>query len=166
MYICHMLNFDRRGNLTPSGLISSNIPELENYFVNNIQSNTRSNNYQKYRKYSDDLKNLVGGQILRQWINGSFVNSRNRNPRDIDLVTFVDHQTIVQLGTRLNNLRPLAVWEIYEVDAYIIEVHPAGSVYYNRFTHSDILYWENRFSNTKRNRMGQMFSKGFLEIYY
>lgn len=161
-----MLYFDIRGNLRPSGLISSNVPELEDYFVNNIPTDSRMINFHRYRRYSDELKNLMGGQILKQWINGSFVNSRNRNPRDIDLITFIDHQTIVQLGNRLNNFRPYAVGEIYEVDAYIIEVHPVGSVMYNRFTHSDILYWENRFGNTRRNRTGQMFSKGFLEIFY
>jgi hypothetical protein len=52
------------------------------------------------------------------------------------------------------------------VDAYIIEVHPIGGVYYNRYTLPDMAYWQDLFSTTRRNVQGQKFSKGFLEIFY
>lgn len=161
-----MLQFDIRGNLSPAGLIQSNLNEINQYLVNNLVSGIRSGHFQKYVQYSYDLKRIIGGGLIKQWINGSFVNSRKRNPKDIDFVSFIDHQIIVQLGNSLDDFRPLGSWNKYRVDAYIIEVYPIGTTLYKRFTLPDIRYWEDLFSNTRRNSSGEKFSKGFLEISY
>jgi len=159
-----MLQFDIKGHLKPSGLISSDVNETRRYFVENIPSNTRMDNFQKYLKYSDDLKVLLNGQKLRQWINGSFI-TRKRDPKDIDLVTFIEHQTIKKLGRKLDNFRPELCWSVYGVDAYIIEEYPDGSELY-KFTDFDMKEWSFSFSQTRRNRKGVKSLKGFLEIYY
>lgn len=161
-----MLQFDIRGNITPGGLLKSKLHELEQYFVHNIESNTRKDHFNKYLKYSNDLKSITGSKCLKQWINGSFVNSRNINPKDIDFLTFIDSEIIIELGERLNNFRPAGCWEFYEVDAYIIEVHPSNSPLFNRFTLSDMSCWQEWFSQTRRYKKGQKYSKGFLEIYF
>jgi hypothetical protein len=80
-----MLNFDERGNLKPYECIHSSVDELKDYFVTAIKSETRISNFEKYLKYSADLKQLSGGKSLKQWINGSFVTMKP-DPDDIDLV--------------------------------------------------------------------------------
>ncbi len=137
---------------------------MKAFLVEGIVSDTRVANFDKYIKYSNDLKKLVGGKNLKQWINGSFV-TRKINPKDIDLVTFVDYSTIKRLGNKLDNFRTEDSWLIYGVDAYIFEVYPKDSSLY-KFTHSDISYWHAQFNRTRVNRKGIKFPKGFLEIIY
>ena len=88
-----MLSFDHRGNLTPYELIQANVNEFKHFFVDRIQSRTRLDNFNKYIKYSEDLKSLLEGKTLKQWINGSFVTKKT-NPKDIDVVTFLEHDII------------------------------------------------------------------------
>jgi hypothetical protein len=144
-----MLTFDHRGHLTPYSHIQTSIEEFRSTFVDGIASVTRSDNFEKYIRYSDDLKNLLGTKSLKQWLNGSFV-TRKTNPKDIDLVTFIDHKTIVRLGDQLDRFKADGGWNYYEVDAYVLDVHPKNSDSY-KFTYSD---------------RGDIFNKGFLEINY
>ena len=160
-----MLYFDSRGNLTPYIPIQSTLSELKDYFVDKIQSKSRSENFDKYIKYSNDLKDLLGGITLQQWINGSFVTKKN-NPKDIDLVTFLDHDVINKMNHKLDPFKPNGSWDVYNVDAYIIEVYPMESKLYNNYTMSDLNEWLDLYSHTRLNRNGQRFNKGFIEIFY
>ncbi len=159
-----MLNFDTKGNLKPYQVIPCKVNDLKKHFVTGVASTTRQTNYDSYIKYSNDLKKALGVKDLRQWINGSFVTKKT-NPKDIDLITFIDHSLIVKLGNKLDNFRPQNSWHIYEVDAYIVEVYPDNSPL-NKFTHSDIIYWQDLFAHTRVNRKGEKNPKGFLEIIY
>lgn len=160
-----MLVFDKRGNLEPYEPIGSDVNELKVCFVDGIPSKTRLENFEKYIKYSDALKAMLGGTVLKQLVNGSFV-TRKLNPKDVDLVTFLDHEIIQQYGSRLNDFRADKSWLLYGVDAYIVEVHPETSSLYNQFTKSDIAEWYYLFRHTRLNRKGEKFTKGFIEIFY
>ena len=50
-YFCSMLKFDERGNLKPYGIVQSSLEEMKDYFVNNIESETRKANFEKYLQY-------------------------------------------------------------------------------------------------------------------
>lgn len=116
-----MLNFDVKGNLTPYQSIPCKGKEMKKYLVDLMPtSSTRIDNYIRYRKYSSDLKKVLGIKEMKQWINGSFV-TKKLNPKDIDFLTFVDHSLIQALGTQLDNFRPGNSWTIYGVDAYVLE---------------------------------------------
>lgn len=159
-----MLKFDGRGNLIPYQVIRSSVHELKKYLVEEIESTTRIDSYEKYVKYSNDLKGLLDGIEIRQWINGSFV-TKKKNPKDIDFVTFLNSNDIQRLGNKLDDFIGTRSNETYGVDAYIIEVYPDGSK--NAFrTDFDTAEWYHLFSHTKRNRRGNIFNKGFLEIFY
>ena len=67
-----MLNFDNRGHLKPYESIPSSVDEMEEYFVGHIESETRKANFEKYIRYSMDLKKHSGGFDLKQWVDGSF----------------------------------------------------------------------------------------------
>ena len=84
-----MIDFDKRGLLAPNTIIPISLSDFKIHFVDLIPSETRLLNFEKYIRYSDDLKSLLGLETLKQWINGSFATS-SKNPKDIDLVTFID----------------------------------------------------------------------------
>lgn len=159
-----MLQFDSKGNLKPYQPIRCTLNEFKKHFVAGIDSDTRKVNFEKYILYSDDLKALLGGVEMRQWVNGSFV-TKKKNPGDIDLITFLDSAGIKKLGNKLVDFRASGSWTAYGVDAYLLENHPEGSKNF-RFTEADMAYWQNLFSKTRTNRRGNKYPKGFLEIMY
>lgn len=60
---------------------------------------------------------------MREWIDGSFVPKKSK-PFDIDLVTFVDFDTLVQNGEKLKHFiypQSLANYGLY---GYLIVVYP------------------------------------------
>ncbi len=159
-----MLKFDGKGHLKPYEPIPCNIFEFKRIFVDMFESQTRNQNYQNYIRYSSDLKKLLGTQKLHQWINGSFV-TKKKNPKDVDLVTFIPYQLIQELGIKLNPFKGIQSWSTYSVDAYIIVVHPQESELF-RFTEFDCKEWLYLFTHGKRNRKGEKQQKGFIEIFY
>ncbi|HLG02636.1 MAG TPA: hypothetical protein VI731_03515 [Bacteroidia bacterium] len=159
-----MLSFNSKGHLKPSGLIHSTIDEMKEILVDGFDSETRLVHFQNFLKYSHELKQLLGGMKLTQWIDGSFV-TKKLNPKDIDLVTFVKHNLIKKTGQKLAPFKAGKSWETFGVDAYIIEIHPEGSKT-QMFTDLDKAYWNNQFLMSVRNRKGERFQKGFLEIIH
>jgi hypothetical protein len=159
-----MIKFDSKGLLTPNTNIVASVAELKTHFVDGIESATRNYNFEKYITYSDALKKLLGGQPMSQWINGSFV-TKIKNPKDIDLVTFVDFELREKFQKELRDFEAKGANEIYGVDAYILTVFPEDHAKAFLFQ-SDRAYWIERFSKTKRDNSGKKNPKGFLEIIY
>jgi hypothetical protein len=159
-----MLNFNTSGLLVPDTKLSSSLNELETEFVSKIKSTERRSLFDKYINYSEELKKVCGSESLTQWINGSFV-SKKSNPKDIDIVTFLNYEVVNSLGAILGPFNYPQSEDFYEVDAYIVVVYPES--HKNRFYYiSDLAYWTDQFTKTKRNNRGNKLSKGFLEITY
>ena len=159
-----MLRFDSMGLLTPNTNIATTLIELKEYFVDNIPSETRLQNYEKYIYYSTELKKLLGLESMVQWVDGSFVTSI-RNPKDIDLVTFIDFESRTKLESELKRFEARGANTIYGVDAYILTVFPEDhkkSFYFQ----SDKAYWNERFTKTRRDNFGKKNPKGFVEIIF
>lgn len=159
-----MLNFDSNGLLTPNTNIVASITEIKYHFVDAISSKTRLENFEKYIRYSDELKKLLNVVTLKQWINGSFVTKIN-NPGDIDLVTFIDFDLRLKFQIELQNFEAKRANEFYGVDAYLLTEFPENHPKYFLFQ-SDRAYWIERFSRTRRDSEGKKNPKGFLEINY
>ena len=68
------LNFDEKGNLTPHGCIESTPEEFREKFTWNAW---RTSVYEKYVQYSTELYELIG-EPIQQWLDGSFVTSKER----------------------------------------------------------------------------------------
>lgn len=158
-----MLTFNHSGLLVPDNKISSTIEELEEEFVMNIPTTRRIEIFESYVKYNEEFKKVCKLEVLNQWINGSYVTKKN-NPGDIDLLTFLDFETISQLGSKLDDFKYPNSELIYGVDAYIIETYPENHKDRFKFV-SDKAYWMDRFTKTRRIR-GNRLSKGFLEISF
>jgi len=159
-----MLYFDARGNLKPYKPILSSVDEMIKYFVNDIESETRKTNFENYIRYSADLRKHTGGVSLKQWIDGSFVTLK-ANPKDIDIVTFLDQVQMKKLGALVNDFKMEGAHHLYGIDAYIVEVYEPNSKYYS-YTIGNTAYWHNFLATTKKNRAGKEYRKGFLEIIY
>ena len=160
-----MLNFDNRGLLTPTTNILSSVEEFKQVFVDEILfSSTRLSNFNNYIKYSDALKKMLNGQPILQWINGSFV-TQIIEPKDIDMVSFIDYEICQQLGTALEDFGAYKSVNVYGVDAYIVPVYPEKHIQHFYYK-SDWAYWNDKFTKTRRDRSGNRNNKGYLEIIY
>ncbi|PWH81291.1 DUF6932 family protein [Brumimicrobium oceani] len=156
-----MLKFNNLGHLVPNKPISSDIIELEKYFVIEYSSIERSKIFEQYLRYSSDLKKICGDIEIKQWINGSFISRSQPRPNDIDLVSFIDKDIIQTLGEELKPFTYPSCKNVYHgVDAYLTESNDSIADY-------NMAYWHHQFDTTKRNlRNGKKLPKGFLEIIY
>jgi hypothetical protein len=157
-----MLKFNAFGLLTPPENISSDIAELEEVFVTGIETLKRRELFSNYIRYTNELKSRCGDHELTQWIDGSFV-MKKPEPGDIDLVTFIDFSIAEKLSDDLKDFKHPLSEIVFGVDAYLVKKYPPDHRLHKLFI-SDSAYWMEHFSKTRRNRIGNKLSKGFLEI--
>src|SRR5690606_36209307 len=105
------------------------------------------NLFLQYIKYCADLKTACDNIELLQWINGSFVTKKT-NPKDIDLVSFVDNDIITKNRDRFSDLKYPHSLAKYGLDAYIVPTYPVGHKHYAYYA-SDKLYWMDKFDKTR-----------------
>lgn len=157
--------FDIRGHLKPYGKITLTLEQFKDYFVDSFGfSKTRTNIFQNYLNYLADFQQEVTPNFV-QWIDGSFV-SKKVNPRDIDMVTLVDHQIVENKDSLLkqkflNN----SFNKSHDLDVYLLTLYPPNHERYS-WTKSDLLYWKNWFTKSKMVRGKRRFPKGYIEIMF
>lgn len=95
-----MLEFNKRGFLIPDRNINTTIEGFEDTFAAGLSSHRRDL-FDKSLYYSTELKKTLEIEYLLQWINGLYVTKED-NPDDIDLVTFVDFQVIEKARKELD----------------------------------------------------------------
>lgn len=159
-----MLRFNLQGLLTPAENIYTSISEFEETFVKSVYTPGRRQLFINYINYSSELKDQCGGIGITQWIDGSFV-TKKQEPHDIDLVTFIDFSIAEMFEDTLSEFKYPRSEIMFGVDAYLVKTYPPGHRLYKVYL-SDRAYWINHFGKTKRNRVGNKSSKGFLEIKF
>lgn len=160
-----MFQFSRSGLLTPNKPIKATVLEMEQEFVINVPCVERNKLFNSYLHYSNDLKSLCKGNILRQWLDGSFVTKKLR-PNDIDIVTFIDFSILNEIKDEIKRfVFPNSIQYYAGIDAYIVSVFPTTDTNYHLYG-ADELYWLDQFDSTRRNRQGIKAAKGFLEINF
>lgn len=144
------LKFDIKGHLVPHERIEIILEEFEEVFVKSFDINsTRSEIFQNYLKFVSDFKSEVTSNFVH-WINGSFSTTKE-SPEDIDFVSLIKYEDyekkrkIIDTKFRLRQAKKL-----YGVDAYTVEIYPEEHKRY-LFCKSDLVYWNNWFSKTKKN---------------
>lgn len=96
---------------------------LEQVFVNQFAtSSTRRKLFEHFLDYNEALKKLISDGFT-QWVNGSFV-TKKENPRDIDVVTFVNYDLLQDKEQHFRQLRELRFKRRAEIDGYFITVYP------------------------------------------
>ncbi|HEY9197154.1 MAG TPA: hypothetical protein VIM77_12845 [Mucilaginibacter sp.] len=157
-----MFTFNHRGLLVPETIIISSVDEFEKQFVINLYGDNRQKLFERYKTYCADLKRVCSNQAITQWIDGSYV-TKARNPADIDLVFFLDYETVKTKETELKQFVYPQSIEQYGIDGYLI-VNYADDSKYAHTSNADKAYWIDHFGKTKPNRLSKRIPKGFLEI--
>jgi len=119
-----LLEFNSKGLLVPSINLSTSVLEMKSVFVDAIDSKNRPIIFEKYIQYSIALKGLLDGVNYFQWINGSFV-TLEKNPRDIDLVSFIDFKLVEKKEKELEIFNTLSKQDPM-LDVYIVPIYPEG----------------------------------------
>lgn len=159
-----ILSFDFRGNLKPYKKHQLTVEEIEfNFVVNFEKSKTRKKKFQELLRYNDELKELLQCPFY-QWINGSFIGEKT-NPRDIDLVTFINYDVYQKLQNEIDyKFSKMNVGNFFDgIDAFIVATYPENHQFYDIFK-GDAIYWENMFGKTRFNRAKKRLPKGFVEL--
>ncbi len=154
-----MLNFDNNGYLLPYEAIEVDLPTLENIFVFN---KVRERLFINYLRWLESFKNRVTPNFM-QFINGSFI-SQKEFPKDIDFVTFFDYQIYDKEERFLDKYWTFSL-ENEGLDSYLVKTYPVEHERYSSYI-NDINVWENRYSKTTADEMGNVFKKGFLKILH
>ena len=157
-----MLEFNDAGLLVPPTIIDSTLSEFERYFSGDNPDNIRTVLYNQYIEYIIDLKRVCAKTELKQWIDGSFVTKKSK-PFDIDLVTFIDEETLKLNAERLKNFVYPGSLTNYGLDGYFIVDYPESHKNYFMYK-SDCAYWIELFGRTKSDKRHKSVPKGFLEI--
>ncbi len=154
------LSFDQFGNLTPYQAIEVNLATLESYFVTAFpKSTTRKRLFENYLRYIYRFQDEVF-PFFEQYINGSFV-TKKENPKDIDIVTFLDFEVYQKRGDKVLNKFWTFSLEDEGIDAYLVRDYPKDHIL-NHKTEEQRTQWFDLYSkNRNRNKR-----KGFLKIKF
>jgi hypothetical protein len=158
-------SFDIRGYLKPYGKNSISESKFKEEFVDPFdEDSNRKKLYEGFVSYNKDLKSLLGNYQYTQWVDGSFVSTKI-NPKDIDLVSLIDHKLVEKFESELQKFVKKEGKNRYGIDGYILRIYPKDHPKFVR-TKSDLIYWENWFSKSRMSRRKQRFPKGFVELKF
>jgi hypothetical protein len=157
------LQFDIRGNLMPSEIIDIFWDDFKQVFVKSFDdTSTRYKIFEKFEAYIAEFQTEIC-KSFTLWVNGSFV-SRKINPNDIDVVILLEYQIQEQFESLIRSkFTAIKTWKTTQVDAYILKLFPENHQMFKATTF-DKYYWVDKFSNSKMNKEGKSFSKGFIQI--
>jgi len=158
------LSFDKYGHLIPYDVIEIDFSTLEKTFVHNFpNSSTRKilfNNYERFiYRFQDEVF-----PFFEQWINGSFVTMKE-NPKDIDIVTFLDYQVYEKRGEATLDKFWTFSLEDDGIDSYIVKEYPENHQKYLDFLELKN-QWLNTYNHSNPKKGKEILPKGFLKIKF
>ena len=156
-----VIDFDKEGNPIPYDLINLNIEELNHNFVELIpESKTRSNIFNGYLVYNDNLSTLLKTE-WKQWVNGSYT-TKKENPNDIDLVNIIDVDTVNNAGESIKSFlsKFSDCKDKYLVDGFL-SISPDENHSHNQYFIDRLAYWKKWFSHDR-----EMNSKGIIVVLH
>ncbi len=158
------IRFDERGYIIPPKKEEMSLEEFEEIFVKSFSaSSTRATLFAGYLSYTRQFKVEIAENFIH-WIGGSFT-TKKVNPNDIDLVTIIPHETFeAHIKLIEEKFRKKSLSE-YGIDAYIVAAYPEGHKKYSLYQ-GNIVYWDNQFSKTRKNRAGKRFNRGYIQIIH
>jgi hypothetical protein len=158
------IRYTDKGYLDPPERQELSLEEFKEHFVEAFpKSKTREKLYNGYLRYTEDFREEITADII-QWIGGSF-SSKKLNPRDIDVVTIIPSETFGQKSELIEKRFRKSAKSVYGVDAYIVSSYPEEHEKYPLY-HGNLVYWDNQFTKTRKNRAGKRFQRGYVQIIY
>ncbi|HRD79427.1 MAG TPA: hypothetical protein PLL53_01610 [Saprospiraceae bacterium] len=154
--------FGLRGYIEPPQRHELSLEEFRRIFVLDFpESATRSDLFQKFMQYTDRFRSEITKDFI-QWVGGSFT-TRKLNPKDIDMVTFISPETFERKSELIDEEFRKDCNLKYGIDAYFVVVYHEGHEKHSLYQ-GNIIYWDHQFSKTKKNRVGNRFSRGYVQI--
>ena len=158
------INYTDRGYLYPPDRQNLSIDDLQKHFVDDFpDSTTRKDLFEGYIKYNQAFRKEVTPEMT-QWIGGSFT-TKKRNPKDIDVVTIIPYEVFEEKKALIEDKFRKISKQKYGVDAYIVSAYPEDHEKHG-LTQGILVYWDNQFSKTRKNRAGKRFKRGYIQIIH
>lgn len=154
--------FDANG-LLPTGLVKVTAEQVHEHFVVPFTTSTsRQRLYDQWLLHRQAIEAIV--PIERQWLNGSYVTSRV-DPGDIDVVTFIDGETLNALGAPqraiLDDLADgHSTRDRWGIDSFVVPTYAEGHPDRTAARKAEG-YWRRMWTNVKGSNT---LTKGFLEV--
>lgn len=159
-----MLHFDSKGFLKPAQNLPTTLAIFEQEFVVNFNNRAkRQVLFDEFKRFFQAFFEATELNEVSLWVNGSFV-TKKENPNDIDFVFFLDSELANKFADVLSQkfTHPESK-ELFQMDAFLLRVFPTDHPDHF-FTLSDRAYWFELFSETRKDRRGHSFKKGFIEL--
>jgi len=158
------IKFGERGYIEPPKRQDLSIAEVEALFVDKFpDSTTRRQLFEGFMRYNTAFQLEVTTEMI-QWIGGSFTTAKS-NPRDIDVVTIIPFEVFDEKADLIETKFRKTAREEYGVDAYMVSSYPKNHAKYG-LSHGILVYWDNQFSTTRKNRAGIRFKRGYIQIIH
>jgi hypothetical protein len=143
------LQFDINGNITPAEFVELDLMEIESNLVTNFpRSVIREKIFSGYKSYCHNLLQFIHSEF-EQWLDGSFTTTK-LNPNDVDLVNWIDVDTVGALKDLLNpfHTRTGNPKTVYHVDGYLAFVCDKSDKRYPLYQ-SWYDYWKKWFGHDR-----------------
>lgn len=153
------ITFDENGYLYPYEPIEVDLDILKTNFVDAFpNSESRQWLFNNYLKFLYQFQDEVF-TYFEQWIDGSFITQKE-NPKDIDLVTFLDFEVWETRGEE--HLEKFWKFSLEDqcLDSYLVKSYPPNHRNYKVFR-SEQNRWNDLFGKDRESR-----TKGFLKLVF
>lgn len=158
------LTFDENGCLYPPEIIEVSIETLKAIFVDAFPNSiTRKDLFENYLHYTYRFEDEVF-PFFEQWINGSFVTQKE-NPKDIDLVTFLDYNVFEKRGDKILDKFWAFSLEEQGIDSYLVKTYPPEHFAYKKYLQQKMI-WKRRYATSRPDSEDNVIQKGFLKIIF
>jgi hypothetical protein len=157
-------NYDIRGNLYPNSVIATDWDSFEDTFVTRFaqESETRTVIFANFVAFIKRLQNIVETDFSI-WVDGSFI-SKKVNPRDLDAVFYINYRVAELKKSVLDNFYFVKKLKYSDkLDLYYSIEYPENHKRHF-LTHLNRLYWLDVYGNTRKDDLGQQYTKGFIEL--
>jgi hypothetical protein len=155
-----MIPAPRSDGWLPTGRYSSTVDEIKSTYVDKFPwSLTRQRCYERWIDRRRDVLKIL--PIVAEWVDGSFIGP-DRDPTDIDIVTFVLGSHVDALGAterrQLDDMNSFRSRFAPQCDARFVEVRHDGESDRAAYLRSRG-YWDEEWS-----RQYELPPKGYLEV--
>lgn len=159
-----MLKFDEKGNLTPYNHIETSYEIFVENFVKSFPlDSTRLQIFTNFERFLEEFRSKIYPHF-KIWVNGSFVTQKT-NPNDIDFLIFIKYDWFEVNTKALSDFKTSIKQDYKDLDVYFL-IEYSENHKHRIFTDTDIFYWQDWFSKTRKNHNGKSFQKGFIELNF
>lgn len=159
-----MFIFNKRGNLVPAEIISTDWQNFYNYFVDVTNDKQRQVIGKQLFTFLLEIYEIIN-EPFEIWIDGSFITQKI-SPNDIDILIHLPNDIFTMYKSTIS---PLIEQSKYMtnglIDAYITIQYPDNHQYFPLYE-ADLNEWKHIYGKTRATPSGVRFPKGILTLKF